>query len=401
MGVPHGAQARRDRPRVGEARRHANYLVRCQEGVHPLSRQRRALRQRWQTVCLTVWRRRAQPTQSRLISKAERMALADQKNKEMKKEKETRTLAKLERENLKEEALKEKREKKEERERERKEREEEKRERADEREKKKAERDAKALLPKKPLSPYMCFTMARREEVTEELKEKLGDDFKPTEVLKRVAEMWKALDDDAKAEWESAAAADKERYARECEEAGIEVKLPKRKEAAGEKEEAAVEKKKPKLEKAAPEMAHVRAPKSAEQLYRADNRDRVATDNINEDVQGVLRILNEEIAALPAADLAKYEELAAADAERYERELAEARAEYDAAVEAFRAQKGAEKAAKEEEKAAKEAARAAAKAEKEAAKAAKAAAKAAAKGKPKPKGVKAPKPTERKPTETE
>lgn len=61
----------------------------------------------------------------------------------------------------------------------------------------------------KPLSAYMIFCQDRRPSVTEQLKAKLGDDFKYTEVMVKLGADWKTLDEPTKAGFKAQAEAQK------------------------------------------------------------------------------------------------------------------------------------------------------------------------------------------------
>ena len=74
---------------------------------------------------------------------------------------------------------------------------------------------------------------------------------------------WKELTEEEKAPFEAKAAEDKERYAKECEAAGIEVKQPKEK---AEKAEGAPKEKAPKEEKKKV-IKMTKPPKEAKDVY--------------------------------------------------------------------------------------------------------------------------------------
>ncbi len=58
---------------------------------------------------------------------------------------------------------------------------------------------------KKRTSGYILFSNANRDEVKERLAEDADDKPKNTEVMKELARLWKDLDDDEKAVWNSKA----------------------------------------------------------------------------------------------------------------------------------------------------------------------------------------------------
>ena len=85
----------------------------------------------------------------------------------------------------------------------------------------------------------------------------------PPEMMKLLAAAWKELTEEEKAPFEAKAAEDKERYAKECEAAGIEVKQPKEK---AEKAEGAPKEKAPKEEKKKV-IKMTKPPKEAKDVY--------------------------------------------------------------------------------------------------------------------------------------
>jgi hypothetical protein len=58
---------------------------------------------------------------------------------------------------------------------------------------------------KKRTSGYILFSNANRDEVKERLAEDADEKPKNTEVMKELARLWKDLDDDEKAVWNSKA----------------------------------------------------------------------------------------------------------------------------------------------------------------------------------------------------
>lgn len=74
--------------------------------------------------------------------------------------------------------------------------------------KKKKDKDA----PKKGLSAYMFFTMARRAQVKED-----GPELKFTEITQELGRLWRAMNDSQKAPFQTQADADKVRYSTEME----------------------------------------------------------------------------------------------------------------------------------------------------------------------------------------
>lgn len=76
------------------------------------------------------------------------------------------------------------------------------------RENKKAEKDAKALLPKKPLSSYMFFCKATRPAVVNELPEGVS----PKEILVELGRRWREVSESEKVPFEQEAVADRARF---------------------------------------------------------------------------------------------------------------------------------------------------------------------------------------------
>jgi len=77
---------------------------------------------------------------------------------------------------------------------------------------KKGEKKAKkADGPKRPASAYLLFCKAKRAEVVASNK-----NISNTEIIKKLADMWKDADAATKKPFETAAAADKKRYEAEC-----------------------------------------------------------------------------------------------------------------------------------------------------------------------------------------
>jgi hypothetical protein len=110
--------------------------------------------------------------------------------------------------------------------------------------------------PKKPISAYFFYCRDVRPQLKEDHPE-----LKGTDVTKKMGEMWRGLSEDEKSLFADLAEKDKERYATECAQAGIELKPGKSKKEPKEKTEKPKEKKaekpkekteKPKAEKAAP-----------------------------------------------------------------------------------------------------------------------------------------------------
>ena len=92
--------------------------------------------------------------------------------------------------------------------------------------------DDESKGPKKPTTPYFAYCAAQRASFKEQHPE-----AKVTELAKLMGAAWKELGAEEKAKYEAEAAADKERYAKECAEAGIELAAPKEKKEPKEKAE--------------------------------------------------------------------------------------------------------------------------------------------------------------------
>ena len=72
--------------------------------------------------------------------------------------------------------------------------------------------DAKGNEIKPAMSSYMHFCQERRPMVTQQLKAKLGAEFKQVAVMSQLGTEWKALPDATKAKYTSMAKSDKTRY---------------------------------------------------------------------------------------------------------------------------------------------------------------------------------------------
>jgi len=80
--------------------------------------------------------------------------------------------------------------------------------------KKSSKKGKKAEGPKRPVSAYLLFCKAKRDEVLAANK-----GISNTDTIKKLGEMWKAADAATKKPFETAAAADKKRYEAECKKA--------------------------------------------------------------------------------------------------------------------------------------------------------------------------------------
>ena len=69
------------------------------------------------------------------------------------------------------------------------------------------------LAPKRPMNAYMRWLSENRSSI----KESLGEDAKPKDVLRAAGEQWKLVDEDARKPFEEAYETDKSRYAEEME----------------------------------------------------------------------------------------------------------------------------------------------------------------------------------------
>jgi hypothetical protein len=73
---------------------------------------------------------------------------------------------------------------------------------------KKSESDGEEKPKSKRISGYILYSNANREEVKQiitDAAEKSGDKPKNTEVMKKLAEMWKSLTDEERGEWNAKA----------------------------------------------------------------------------------------------------------------------------------------------------------------------------------------------------
>ena len=286
-----------------------------------------------------------------------------------------------------------------------------------------AEKAAEAPKIKKALSAYFLFCNDERSKLVAANPEKPGK-----EITAMLGAAWKALSQEEQAKWNAAAAKDKERYAAECEAAGVapggarskaeKASAPAK---AGAADKAREEELKAQIESAKAEIAEhdarsaaMKQPKShrtALMCYKKKQIPIVAGANPDMAVEQIQELMTDNFEKLSDDEKRPYDEEAQADLLRYQTACEEHKAKKDAvlklkadtkrkldrlekelkderarAKEARAAAAAANKAAKEEKAASKKAkdAEKAAKAEKaaakKAAKEAKAAKKAAAEG---------------------
>jgi len=157
------------------------------------------------------------------------------------------------------------------------------------REKKKKEKDG----PKKPMTAYMLFSQASREQVKKD-KPSLA----PKEVMKELAARWSAVSKDEKKKFEKLQEEDKIRYQKECQEKGFE---PKGRGGL----------KKPK------------GAKSAYNCYAAERRAEMSAAGQKLDFSETNKTISSEWKDVKPEDKKKYEELAKEDKVRYEKDLKE------------------------------------------------------------------------------
>lgn len=153
--------------------------------------------------------------------------------------------------------------------------------------------------PKRPNSAYICYTIAKRQEVMA-----ANPGLSNTELMSLFGKLWKA--ETNRAPYEQQAADNKARYAEEmanyvppAEKADSEAKGKKRK------------------DKDAPKR-----PKSAYLFFCDVERPAIIKKNPQIKGQEVMKLLGPAWQKLSAKGKAKYEKLAAKDKERYEQELA-------------------------------------------------------------------------------
>merc|ERR1719272_1785092 len=141
-----------------------------------------------------------------------------------------------------------------------------------------------------------------------------------TELAKLMGAAWRELDAEGKAKYEAEAAADAERYAAECKEAGVELAPPK------EKKEPKETKKETKKEKKADDEAPKgpKKPTTAYFAYCAAVRETFKEQHPEAKVTELAKLMGAAWRELDAEGKAKYEAEAAADKERYATECAEA-----------------------------------------------------------------------------
>jgi len=185
------------------------------------------------------------------------------------------------------------------------------------REQERAKREAEALMgkngkrrkvtkrnpeaPKRGKSPYIFFSMERREAV----KEQLGSDAKTTDIMKQVAHEWNALSDDQKLVYKEKAEADKLRYEEEVKNFDGQLRLP----AKGKNGK----------------IKDPNAPKrgmSAFLLYSKDLRETVKNEYPNLKTSEISKVLGEKWKALDESEKQPWVDRAAIESERYNQEKA-------------------------------------------------------------------------------
>ena len=158
-------------------------------------------------------------------------------------------------------------------------------------------------MPKKPQTSYFLFMNAKRPQVKAD-EPNLGFG----ELTKKLTQMWKDLDDEARKEYEDLAVKDKQRYQKEMEAKGLAKK---------------------------PKVVDSEAPKKAQSaffLYSAEARDKIKKEQTEMKQADILKKIGAEWKALSDAEKKKWEEKAKADKERYEREMAEYKGGADASA---------------------------------------------------------------------
>lgn len=155
--------------------------------------------------------------------------------------------------------------------------------------------------PKRGKSPYIFFSMERRDAV----KEQLGPDAKTTEIMKRVAAEWNLLTDDQKAIYKEKAEADKIRYEEEVKNFDGQLRLP----AKGKNGK----------------IKDPNAPKrgmSAFLLYSKDLRESVKNEYPHLKTSEISKVLGEKWKALDDSEKTPWVRKAAIESERYNQEKA-------------------------------------------------------------------------------
>ena len=166
---------------------------------------------------------------------------------------------------------------------------------------KKAPKDKNA--PKKNVSNWVHFCAENREKVKAE-----NPDMKPKEIMKELSLMWKALDEDEKAEYEEKAKEDKERYLKEKE-----TYVPVEGTAEAEKEKKTKKKKLPGEPKNA---------KSAWLFFCEAERKKLDKEKTKRSGKEKMAELSERWKKIKGTKKAKkYEELAAQDKVRHKEEM--------------------------------------------------------------------------------
>ena len=203
---------------------------------------------------------------------------------------------------------------------------------------------AEAPKIKKALSSYILFCAEERPKLVE-----ANPEAKSPEIMSLMGVAWKALGAEGQAKWVAAALADKERYAAECEAAGV---VPGGAKPKAEKAPAAAkadpadkakeDELKAQIESAKAEIAEhdaksaaMKQPKShktALACYKKKQIPVVAGANPDMAVEQIQELMTDNFEKLGAAEKRPYDDEAEADLLRYQTACEEHKAKKDAAL---------------------------------------------------------------------
>ena len=158
--------------------------------------------------------------------------------------------------------------------------------------------------PKKPTTAYFAFTNAIRGEIKE-----ANPGIGITDIAKKIGEKWKELSDEEKQKYSDLAAADKERYEKECADVV----------AAGGSIGKKASKKAAKKEKA----SGPKKPLSAYFVFTSQKRKELLAEDPSLKITDLAKKMGEIWGTLSEADRAPFQKIADEDRERYERECKE------------------------------------------------------------------------------
>jgi len=176
--------------------------------------------------------------------------------------------------------------------------------------KKKKKKDPKA--PKRPRSAYILFCTKQRSHTKAD-----NPNDKPSELMKKMGDLWKNMTDDDKVPYEEEAKHDKERYQNEMQSyAGP----PDDDDDDSDGSPAA--KRKPKKVKKAKDPNAPKKPMSAYLMFGNTQRAKIKQENPDMKSADIMKKIAEEWKKLTSTEKEPYEHMAKRDKERFEAESA-------------------------------------------------------------------------------